>query len=791
MIELESKIDAVCVYREGARVSRKLSIPAQSGLFQVKNLPLCLNDESLSLKLIRPSGAGLLSQVRCQVDLLHKNEQQEASEQKIEALIQQRRLLLEDLMDLKAELAETGKLSYLERQKEKKMSLAKLSQSRLDLAQFKQEQLRQLQEKKFEYEERKEELDKQIHELKEDKKNHLGHEFAKCVSFSLRTELDQGELSLELSYTIPGASWSAAYTLDLQSSGQGHLRMRALINQNTGEDWSQVEVQLSTAALRSWKKLPDLKSLHIGRAQQEQARTQWRAAPSDTDILFFDYDKVFHPEKLRNFGKKKKQSSMARPISAKSFKPAKLIVLSECARGKHTLLDRSPIIVGRDPDCDLCINDETVSSQHARVIYEDGAYYVEDLSSCNGTRINGVRIKGQTLDNSDILQVGGIELLFDSETKGNTTSLTTQTAISLDDIGGGFNPDELRTISGDYCDEDILDVPSRSMVCASKAPGALRAFAQLDGMLSAPIKRKSRPKSTVRKRTQAQVQELAVELFNYSRIGIQTQGLKRGQLEYLSSLNYYASFLSSSSIVDLESSLNSSFEQAAHKVTLPWRHYKPYQKQGFDYLFESDGRVDINSGNEWNAVSVFSTACEAQYSYVACPRETEQVFKVAKLKVSEALLAASVDINMNGIYLLTSELDWSVANQTVEICLGVESQVKLIRKCRYHEKSSGLISQSNELYHSIVNQIQNGLEVEIDLELRERVPLPAKDEKLKVERKVIKPDWSPIKIDDDIQDGLYYWEQKIAAGTSQKFEFSYSIIVTAKEEVCGGNRRDF
>jgi pSer/pThr/pTyr-binding forkhead associated (FHA) protein len=46
------------------------------------------------------------------------------------------------------------------------------------------------------------------------------------------------------------------------------------------------------------------------------------------------------------------------------------------------------IMIGRDPNCDLAIMDEALSAHHARLTYHHGQWWLEDLSSTNGTFLN-------------------------------------------------------------------------------------------------------------------------------------------------------------------------------------------------------------------------------------------------------------------------------------------------------------------------------------------------------------------------------------------------------------------
>jgi hypothetical protein len=68
--------------------------------------------------------------------------------------------------------------------------------------------------------------------------------------------------------------------------------------------------------------------------------------------------------------------------------------------------------IGRSPECEIFLDDVTVSRNHAVLIDRDGHFFVEDQGSLNGTFVNRRRIDNQELENGDELQIGKYRLTF-------------------------------------------------------------------------------------------------------------------------------------------------------------------------------------------------------------------------------------------------------------------------------------------------------------------------------------------------------------------------------------------
>jgi two-component system cell cycle response regulator len=87
---------------------------------------------------------------------------------------------------------------------------------------------------------------------------------------------------------------------------------------------------------------------------------------------------------------------------------AALVVIASPARsllGRRRPLD-GPVLLGRDPSCDLVLDLDDVSRHHARILPEGTGHVLTDLGSTNGTFVGDERVTRRVLRAGDLLRVG-------------------------------------------------------------------------------------------------------------------------------------------------------------------------------------------------------------------------------------------------------------------------------------------------------------------------------------------------------------------------------------------------
>jgi pSer/pThr/pTyr-binding forkhead associated (FHA) protein len=90
-----------------------------------------------------------------------------------------------------------------------------------------------------------------------------------------------------------------------------------------------------------------------------------------------------------------------------------LVVRSGGGRAGETFtIENERTVVGRSPDCEIFLDDVTVSRKHATLVRQGARVTIEDQGSLNGTFVNRRRVESARLEDGDELQIGKYRLIF-------------------------------------------------------------------------------------------------------------------------------------------------------------------------------------------------------------------------------------------------------------------------------------------------------------------------------------------------------------------------------------------
>ncbi len=95
------------------------------------------------------------------------------------------------------------------------------------------------------------------------------------------------------------------------------------------------------------------------------------------------------------------------PRRAQRRTPSHLAVTEGPLTGTTITLGQQAVLIGRNPESTLVLNDDFASARHARIYPENGEWFVEDLGSTNGTFTETERISSPIrLEDGSSLRIG-------------------------------------------------------------------------------------------------------------------------------------------------------------------------------------------------------------------------------------------------------------------------------------------------------------------------------------------------------------------------------------------------
>lgn len=542
------------------------------------------------------------------------------------------------------------------------------------------------------------------------------------------------EVELSLEYAVAGARWVPTYVARL-GGGKLELSLRASLMQRTGEDWSGVGLELSTAALDRASELPELAALRIGKRQSPPAKS-YRPPPQGAEALFDDFARevAAAPTARPEPAPKRAAATTGQPALPAELPLPAPAPQSLAAPSGPPRKELATPLGSKQPD------------------FDDIDTGVEQARARGGAPRNQPEAKARRL-----AEIGAASRDLQSRSSRATPKR----------FGGEVMMLAAAASPGGGEDGEGGEGGGRRAIADLVPP---RPVAQLDflGLMMAGFDHPQR----------GQLVEMSLAV--------------RYQLSDTAGSGYDAAALRQRLTAATQ------LADAVTSAALPpgtrddWSH-------DFDYAFFAEGRVDVPSDGAWHSVPLATRSAPTKLRHIAVPREQADVFRItnATNPFEAPLLPGPVDVYDGNRFLVTAPLPMVAPGGELELPLGVDPQVKIARQIEYREEVTGMLRGGLRLVHEVRVEVRSHAATPIDLEVRERVPVPRERDSDEIEVKVVaaKPAWQPWEPPlssphEAPLRGGYAWRLTVPAHGPATLSASYEVLISAKHELIGGNRRE-
>ncbi len=568
------------------------------------------------------------------------------------------------------------------------------------------------------------------------------HELRKTVLVTLRRGQHDRRARICVEYQVSGARWAPAYSVQLDDAmSRAGLSLRAHVAQNTGEDWSGVELTLSTADAQRWTELPELGSLRIGRRQPVAPKRGWRPPPEGVDDLYRDYDSVFRPGLLEGEATGELEAEEAAPVAgypSEADDTGKVVTNSVMfSLDASADFDEAETAVAEPP---MAPAPPALSEREDTDLYAPSPVMAPPMMEAKRSR-------------------GGLGALFGRAHRASAKERAPEPSSTIgapQSYGAGV-----------------------SAALAEAAPGGM-----------APAEGPALAAST--------------DMLSYGTLRMPpASAADRGRLTIAAQHDVYLELLVSQRISvtldEVEYALRAAADrtQSVEHAPLPPR-CRPAWSEDYDYAYVAESSVDVPSDGDFHSIPIRSGEAAAEPLYVVVPRESTDVYRTVEIEnpIDAPLLPGPIDVYWRGDFLLTSEVDFTPPRAKVRLGLGVEQAIKVSRNTRFREESAGLMGGSLDLRHQILIEALNHTKRSVALEVRERIPVIRDDEEeIRLDVKEVSPPWEdydpfPSAAEAAELRGGHRWRLRLEPGRTENLKVSYTVRIPAKLELIGGNRRE-
>ncbi len=302
VVSVESRIEQVTVYANGARVRRVASLRAAlPSVVRFTGLPLAVIDDTVRTE---ADGAAVVTAIRVSVDTPTGELRAEESDE-LRAARQRAAIADSEVERLRAALEKLAAAPIIEEDGSDAppAAWASIVAARRELVALRAKREQMLREQLAAALHEHDEAKRALEIVVEREGRASSAKAARLHEVRKYAELEvsgTGDVTLRIEYQIRAARWAPSYVARLDGE-QARFELRAVVAQDSGEDWTDVALRLSTAEPERFAQLPELHPQKIGRRQQEPAKRGFRAPPAGADALYTDYERSV-PRAAQPFG---------------------------------------------------------------------------------------------------------------------------------------------------------------------------------------------------------------------------------------------------------------------------------------------------------------------------------------------------------------------------------------------------------------------------------------------------------------------------------------------------------
>lgn len=233
-------------------------------------------------------------------------------------------------------------------------------------------------------------------------------------------------------------------------------------------------------------------------------------------------------------------------------------------------------------------------------------------------------------------------------------------------------------------------------------------------------------------------------------------------------------------------------QQRLHDAHLP-TGCADVRRASFYHRYPAGPRADLPADGQFRLIQVADgdTACTLLIR--AVPRQDRRAFRFARMgnPFGWPLLAGPMQVYLDGQFVVTSRMPTTGAQGELSLNLGVEERVRISRNTTFRQSEHGMFAAASRLDHRVQVAVRSNLPAPVAVELFERLPDASGEEGVELDLLDAEP--PPIQgraPGGGMTHGALCWQLTLPGGSQTEISYRYSIDISARKELIGGNRRE-